>query len=193
MEEIIRKRINESIAIKESLLKDEDMLAKISALAADIAYCIKNSGKILVCGNGGSASDALHMVGEIVGRFQKERRPWAAISLNSDVATMTAIANDYDYNEIYARQVKALMNCNDIVLGISTSGNSQNIYNAIIQAKCLGGKTAALLGRDGGKIKKEVDYPIIVSSDVTARIQETHITIIHIICEILENKLVEDN
>ncbi len=140
----------------------------------------------MLCGNGGSAADALHFAGEIVGRFQKERNSWPAIALNSDVAVMTSIANDYGYENIFARQVEGCIHPGDVFIGISTSGNSENIYRAVVAAKRNGALTAALLGNDGGKIGREVEQPIVVPSTNTARIQESHITLIHIICEMVE-------
>lgn len=186
MIELIQQRLRESIAVKELVISNQELTEAIASLSCEIKTTLLNGGKLILCGNGGSASDALHMAGEIVGRFQKEREPWPAIVLNADTATMTAISNDYGYDNIYSRQVKGFMTDKDMLLGISTSGNSENIYQAIKEAGRIGGKTAALLGRDGGKIKECVDYPIVVPCSVTARIQECHITIIHILCELIE-------
>lgn len=190
--EIIKQRLLNSIEVKKQILNDDEMISMIIQLVNEISSVIMNGGKVLICGNGGSASDALHMAGELVGRFKKERKAWPAIALNGDVASMTAIANDYGYDYIFERSVDAYMTPNDLLLGISTSGNSENVYKAILRAKELGGKTAALLGKDGGKIKLVTDYPIVVESNVTARVQESHITIIHIMCEMIENTLVEE-
>jgi D-sedoheptulose 7-phosphate isomerase len=189
MHEIIQKRINESIEVKQSLLTNKTLLDNVSNLADAIAAAIKNGNKIVLCGNGGSASDALHFAGEIVGRFQRERNAWPAVVLNADVATLTAIANDYGYDEVYARQAEGHVNEGDIFIGISTSGNSENVYKAVDAAKRKGAKTAAFLGKDGGKIGKQVEYPLVVPCMTTARVQECHITLIHIICEIVEEKL----
>lgn len=189
--DIIRQRINDSIEAKTNLLADNATLEVVSQLADLITDCIKKGGKLVICGNGGSASDALHFAGEIVGRFVKERKAWPAVVLNADVATMTAIANDYGYDDIFARQAEGHVKPGDIFIGISTSGNSENVYRAAQKAKELGAKTAALLGKDGGKIAKVVDYPIVVHCKTTARVQECHINIIHILCEISEAKLSE--
>ena len=189
MKELIAKRIQESIKVKTELLGNELLLDTVYALADEIAKCIQSGHKIILCGNGGSASDALHFAGEIVGRFQKERDAWPAVVLNADVATMTAIANDYGYDEVFARQARGHCNKGDIFIGISTSGNSENVYKAIEVAKGKGAKTAALLGKNGGKIEKEVDLPLVIPCNVTARVQESHILLIHIICEIVEDKL----
>lgn len=189
MNEIIIQRIKDSISLKMKLLDNEELLSEISRLSYEITNSIRNGGKIVLCGNGGSASDALHFAGEIVGRFQKERKAWPAIVLNADVATMTAIANDYGYDDVFARQVDGYITSKDIFIGISTSGNSENVLRAVDVAYKKGAKTAALLGKDGGLIGKKVEHSIIIPCNITARIQECHIMIIHIICEIVENSL----
>ena len=191
MNELIKKRINDSIEVKKNILTNDELVEKVNDLSYEIAKAVKNGAKIVICGNGGSASDALHFAGEIVGRFQKERSAWPAVVLNADVATMTAIGNDYGYDEVFSRQAEAHVNSGDIFIGISTSGNSENVYRAVGAAKMKGAKTVAFLGKDGGKIGKQVDYPIIVPCMVTARVQECHIMLIHIICEIVENMLTE--
>lgn len=187
--EIVKQRIQDSIDVKTSLLSNVQLLNTVSALADEIVVCIKNGGKLVICGNGGSASDALHFAGEIVGRFVKERKAWPAVVLNADVATLTAIANDYGYDDVFARQAEGHLKPEDIFIGISTSGNSENVYRAVLKAQEIGAKTACLVGKDGGKIGKAVDYPIIVPCNTTARVQEAHINIIHILCEISEAKL----
>ncbi len=192
MYDLVKERIRESIKVKESLLQDRELLEDISRVADEIAACIRNGGKLILCGNGGSASDALHFAGEIVGRFQMERKAWPAVVLNADVATMTAIANDYSYDDMFARQTEAHANKGDILVGISTSGNSENVLRAVRAAKSKGAKTVALLGKDGGKIALEADYPLIVHYGVTARVQESHICIIHILCEISEKTLAHE-
>lgn len=189
MYNVIRERFQESIDTKKKILCDEKIQEKISKTADAMINSLRNGGKLIICGNGGSASDALHFAGEIVGRFQTERNPWPAIVLNSDVATMTAIANDYGYEDMFARQAQAHVKKGDVFIGISTSGNSENVLRAVNIAKKKEAVTAALLGKDGGKIGYAVDFPIIVPSSITARIQESHITIIHILCEITETAL----
>ena len=189
-DELIKSRLKESIVVKQQLLNNFECLQNISLLADHIRICLKNGGKLVLCGNGGSASDALHFAGEIVGRYQQERQAWPAVVLNADVATLTAVSNDYGYSEVFARQAEAHVNKNDVFIGISTSGNSENVLRAVKVANRRGAITSALLGRDGGKIAREVNYPIIISSDVTARVQETHICIIHILCELTETPLV---
>lgn len=186
---IIKQRITDSVTVKQNLLGNQDFMETVSRLADAIIECISSGGKLVICGNGGSASDALHFAGEIVGRFIKERKAWPAVVLNADMATLTAIANDYGYNDVFARQAEAHVKPVDIFIGISTSGNSENVYRAVLKSKEIGAKTACLAGKNGGKIAAAVDYPIVVPCNVTARVQECHINIIHILCEIAEEKL----
>lgn len=174
------------------LLGDEAFIDQVSALAGVMVESLRGGGKIVLCGNGGSASDALHFAGEMVGRFQMERDPWPAVVLNADVTTMTAVANDYGYDDVFARQAKGHLCKGDVFIGISTSGNSENILRAARAAEEKNAVTAALLGRDGGRINGSVHYPVIVPSAVTARIQECHIMIIHILCELVERELAKD-
>ena len=187
--ELIEKRICESIKTKQKILENRKLLDDIQKAADFIIESYDNDGKVLLCGNGGSASDALHIAGELLGRFQKERKAVPAIALNADVASMTAIANDYGYASIFARAVEGYMTCADVLFGISTSGNSENVYQAFLKAEEIGGRTIALLGKEGGKIKDLVDVAIVVPSNITARIQESHIMIGHFICELIEEKL----
>ncbi len=184
---LIEERIKESISTKEAVLQSPELLKLVEGAANEICFCLKNGGKVLLCGNGGSSSDASHIAGELVGRFQRERKALPAIALNGDIATMTAVANDYGYEKVFERGVEGLMTKQDVLIGISTSGNSENVYLAVVKAKEIGGKTIALLGKDGGKIKNEADISIIVPSDCTARIQESHIMIGHILCELAED------
>ena len=189
MNNIITERIRDSISVKSALLSNEVLLNTVEQLSDEIIKSIRKGNKVILCGNGGSASDASHFAGEIVGRFQKERNAWSAVVLNSDTATLTAIANDYGYDNAFARQVQGHCNPGDIFIGISTSGNSENVYRAAVMAKKQGAITAALLGKNGGKIGIQVDYPINIPCMTTARIQECHILLIHIICEIIEENL----
>jgi len=188
-EEIIKSDILASIEVKQKVVNSPEILKSIEKMAVEITDCIKTGGKLLICGNGGSASDALHIAGEIVGRFQQERKGYAAIALNSDVAIMTAVANDYGYDQVFARQVEALMDKDDILLGISTSGNSENIIRAVYKAHEIGGKAFALTGEDGGKLKEICDISFVAPSDVTAHIQEMHECAYHIICKLVEQNL----
>ena len=151
-----------------------------------ISDAIKSGKKVLLMGNGGSAADTQHIAGELVGRFKKERKAIPAISLSTDTSILTAIGNDYGFEKVFERQIEALGNKGDVVIGISTSGNSENIYRAMKLAKKMGLTTIGLLGNDGGKIKNLSDIALVVPSKNTPRIQETHITIGHIICEGVE-------
>ncbi len=189
--ELIKQRLYYSIVVKQEIIENNQLIENISILADQIVGCVDSGNKLVICGNGGSASDALHFAGEIVGRFIKERKAWPAVVLNADVATMTAIANDYSYDDRFARQAEGHIKSGDIFIGISTSGNSENVYRAMLKSKQLGAVTACLVGKDGGKIGREADCSIIVPSNVTARVQECHINIIHILCEISEAKLSE--
>lgn len=187
--ELIKQRFCDSINVKSAVIADDVLLNNVSRAAELIVCAFKSGGKLLVCGNGGSASDALHFAGELVGRFEKERSPWPVICLNSDVSTITSISNDYGYNEVFSRQVNAFASTQDVLIGISTSGNSKNVISAIVAAREKGIKTIGLLGKDGGCISNMVDISIVVPSGITARIQESHITIIHILCELIESSL----
>lgn len=187
--EMVIQRFKDSIAVKEQNIKDEALITNVAQIANELAHVIENGNKLIICGNGGSASDALHFAGEIVGRLQRERSAWSAVVLNADVATMTAIANDYGYDDVFARQAEGHCRPGDLFVGISTSGNSENVLRAVKVAKEKGAITAAFLGKDGGKIAKVVDWPVIVRCNTTARVQESHICIIHSICEIVEDML----
>lgn len=185
----IKKEIEASVEVKQKMLVDPVLLGQIEAAADCMAQTLRHGGKILVCGNGGSASDALHIAGEIVGRFQKERKAYAAIALNADMAVMTAVANDYAYEKVFARQVEGLMNKQDVLLGISTSGNSANVICAFEKAKQLGGKTILLSGKNGGALRDMADIALVMPSDVTAHIQEGHECVYHILCGLVEQAL----
>lgn len=184
--EIINKEILASVELKKLILKNDVIMDSINDTANAMIDSLKNEGKILLCGNGGSASDAIHIAGELLGRFQKERKAYAAIALNADIATMTALANDYGYEHIFSRQIEGLMKPRDLLIGISTSGNSVNVIKAFEQAKINGGKTILLSGKDGGKLKELADIGIVIPCNVTAHVQEAHICIYHILCELVE-------
>jgi D-sedoheptulose 7-phosphate isomerase len=147
---------------------------------------LKLGNKLLICGNGGSAADSQHFAAEVVGRFEKERKGFSAIALTTDTSALTAIGNDYGFDKVFSRQVEALGQKGDIMIGISTSGNSKNVIEAVKVAKGLGIFTVGLLGKDGGQLKDLVDKAFIVRSNNTARIQEIHITFIHAICRVLD-------
>ena len=187
MKSKISDYLKENINVKQSLI--ENQLEKIENIVKLMIETYKNDKKILIFGNGGSASDAQHFAGELVGRFKLNRKSLPAIALNTDTTVMTAISNDFGYDMIFERQIEALAQKGDLVIGISTSGNSENVVKAINTAKNMGIKTIVLTGKDGGKLSDKADVLIKVPSDNTPRIQETHITIIHIMCELLEIEL----
>jgi len=186
--DMLKKEIEASIAAKQSLLADEDMLRLIERVADICIESYRNGGKLLICGNGGSASDAQHMTGELVGRYQMERPGIPAIALDANTTILTALGNDYSYEEAYAKEVTAYGNAQDVLLTISTSGNSKNCVLAVQRAKEMGITTVALTGKSGGRLKDVCDYTINVDSDTTPRIQEAHILIIHMICAIIERE-----
>jgi D-sedoheptulose 7-phosphate isomerase len=182
--EIIRQ-LNEAIEIKQNLQKNTHTLIII---AEQIIKVFNDGNKLVVFGNGGSASDAQHIVAELIGRFQLERPPLPAIALNCNTSSLTAIANDYTYADIFVRQVQALVKQGDAVLGISTSGNSPNVLLGIAEAKKMGAITIAFTGQ-GGKLKDTADYTLSIPSSQPPRIQEAHITAGHIICYLVEEAL----
>ena len=155
----------------------------------EIISCLTNNKKIVVFGNGGSAADAQHMAAEFIGRYKLERKSLPAIALTTDTSILTAIGNDYSFSEIFSRQCEGIVNAKDIVIGISTSGKSENVRKGLVTAKNLDAITIGILGKDGGNIKEFCDVSIIVNESDTPRIQEAHRIIIHIICEMVEEKL----
>lgn len=189
MKEYIKNNIGESIEAKKKLLNDDRLLMVIEEVSRICIEAYEKGNKIMVCGNGGSASDAQHMAGELVGRYKLERAGIPALALNANTAVMTALGNDYDYDSIFAKQVVALGKKKDILFVISTSGNSGNTVLACEAAKKMGITTVALTGSSGGKLKELCDYIINVPSDNTPRIQEMHILVIHSICGLIEKEL----
>ena len=161
----------------------------ITAAGQSLAACLQRGGKVLLCGNGGSAADAQHIAAELVGRYLAERPGLSAIALTTDSSILTAVANDYGYEQVFARQVQALARSGDVFIGISTSGNSASVIAAAGAARAAGCSTIGLLGRDGGLLRGLVDQPIVVPSDVTAHIQECHIVIGHIWCALVDDVL----
>lgn len=185
--EIIRRTIQESIQVKESIVRT--MIPEIAQAAAWIVESYRNGGKLVLFGNGGSAGDAQHIAAELVGRFERERRALPAIALTTNTSTLTAIGNDYGYNKIFSRQVEAWVQPADVVIGISTSGNSPNVLEGIAAAKTKGAKTIGLTGEKGGKLASQTDLCLKVPSSNTARIQESHIMIGHLLCLLLEQQI----
>lgn len=187
MKKEISEILRESIQVKERIL--EDQIDTISQIARMVVESLKNGGKILLCGNGGSAADCQHIACELVGRFKMERSPLPAIALSTDTSILTSLANDYSYDRVFERQVRALARKNDLLIGISTSGASSNVVRAAQAAKELGLKAVAFTGRGGGELGKVADISFKVPSDETPRIQESHITAAHAICEVVEKEL----
>ena len=183
----IKNIIKESVKAKEGLLENES--ANIEKAARLIIDSLKGGGKLLAFGNGGSAADSQHMAAELVGRFGKERRALGAIALTTNTSVLTAIANDYGYGVTFSRQIEALAKPGDVALGISTSGNSKNVIDAVKVSKAMGLKTVGLTGNGGGRLKRECDVCIVVGSNQTPRIQESHLTICHILCQLIEEEL----
>ncbi|MGD9032779.1 MAG: D-sedoheptulose 7-phosphate isomerase [Desulfobacteraceae bacterium] len=184
MEKIIQKALRESIGVKEDFIKENT--TKITFFAEKIALALTSDRKLLLCGNGGSAADAQHIAAEFINRYELERPPLPAIALTTDTSILTSVGNDYSFNEIFSKQIKALGVEGDVLLGISTSGNSTNIIEAVKAAKSLGIFTVGLTGGEGGQLASLVDLSLVVKSKATARIQETHILVGHIICELVD-------
>jgi len=184
MEEIIKKILSDSQSVIQTFIKTHT--EQVITLSEKIASAFLKDRKLLICGNGGSAADSQHMAAEFVNRFQLERPPLPAMALTTDTSVITSIGNDYAFEDIFSKQVKALGVEGDVLLAISTSGNSQNIVSAVKVARKQGLYTAALLGKDGGKIRKLVDMPLVVACNVTARTQEAHILAEHMICHLVD-------
>ncbi len=168
---------------------EESLAEKISTTALMIGEALRDGRKLLLMGNGGSAADAQHFAAEIVGRFRMERRGLPAVALSTDTSILTAVGNDYGFDEVFRRQVEALAAEGDVVVGISTSGTSKNVFSALSLARQMGCRTIGLLGKDGGTIREIVDVELTVPSKDTPRVQEGHILMIHIICDLVEKRL----
>ena len=190
MRDKIKDILLESIQVKEELLRTS--IGKIIEITDIVIDCLKKNGKVILFGNGGSASDSQHIAAELVGRFKKDRTGLAAIALTTNTSILTALANDYGYEIVFAKQIEALGQKNDVAIGISTSGKAKNVVLGIKQAKKMGLKTIALTGTDGGELAKLTDVSLVVPSSVTARIQEAHITIGHIVCELVEQAICQE-
>ena len=161
----------------------------IEAAALRAAECIERGGKVMFCGNGGSAADAQHLAAELVGRLVRDRRALPGLALSTDSSALTCIGNDFGFDEVFARQVEALGRAGDVLVAISTSGNSANVLRAVAVARTIGVYVIGYLGRDGGRLGPIVDLPVIVASNETARIQEAHIFLGHVLCARIEQKL----
>lgn len=187
MKDLIRAQLEESARVKSVSARDfTDVIADAAQL---LIACYQRGGKLIAAGNGGSAADAQHIAAELVGRFKKERRALPALALTANTSILTALGNDYGYDVIFSRQVEAYGAKGDVLLAISTSGNSPNIIAAVTRAKTMGIRTIAFTGRGGGALKGLTECAIVVPSQDTQRIQEAHITIGHILCDIVEQEL----
>ncbi|MDE2078367.1 MAG: D-sedoheptulose 7-phosphate isomerase [Burkholderiales bacterium] len=186
MSDLFQKNVSDQIAVLQKLQTLTEVVNQAGQLAVE---ALQSGGKLMFCGNGGSAADSQHLAAELTGRFIKDRRPLAAVALSTDTSALTCIGNDYSFDEIFARQVKGLARAGDLLIGISTSGNSRNVIRAVEEARAAGVKVVGFLGRDGGKLREMCDVAIVVPSDVTARIQESHILIGHTLCGLIEQKM----
>tara|TARA_B100001059_G_scaffold144631_1_gene144511 strand:+ start:205 stop:777 length:573 start_codon:yes stop_codon:yes gene_type:complete len=186
MNKIIKSNLEEHTEVLNQLNSVEASIEKVGKL---LVRTLKKNKTIFWCGNGGSASDSQHLTGELIGRFKGDRKPLKSISLNADSAVMTCIVNDYGYEYIFSRQIEALGGKGDVLIGISTSGNSDNVNNAFKAAKKKGLHTVGFLGKGGGKALSLVHHSILIPSQSTARVQEMHITVGHILCELIEEGL----
>ncbi len=189
MEKIIEEHLRKNIKLKTEILNDLSLLTIIKEMSLAIIKSYQNKKKLILFGNGGSAADAQHIAAELVNRFELERMALPAIALTTDTSVLTSIANDYDYSKIFARQVEALTEEGDVVIGISTSGASLNVIKGMQAAKEKGAKTIGLTGKNGGELAKIADLVLKVPSNDTPKIQEAHITILHIICYLIEKEL----
>lgn len=189
MKQQIIRAFEASINTKKSILQDEVLIQKIEMLTQKIIECYKNKGKVLWCGNGGSAADAQHLAAELSGRYYYDRPPLYSEALHVNTSYITAVANDYSYDEIFSRLVKAMIQPGDVLIGLSTSGNSKNVINALIEANKLGAYTVGFTGESGGKMKDYVQLLINVPNKDTPRIQESHMMIGHTVCQLVEEHL----
>ncbi len=184
MKKIIEKILEDSLKVKEAFIREN--IPNLILLAEKVALAFTADRKLLLCGNGGSAADAQHLAAEFVNRFTLERPPLPAMALTTDTSVITSIGNDYSFDEVFSKQIKALGTEGDILLAITTSGNSENLLSAVRDAKRQGIYTAGLLGRDGGKLADMVDMALLVRADDVARIQESHILAGHILCHLVD-------
>jgi D-sedoheptulose 7-phosphate isomerase len=188
--QLISERLKDSIAVKRAILEDSQLIEIVEAVAELCACTIRRNGKIIMFGNGGSAADAQHLAAELVGRYMRERRALAGVAL-TNTSCLTAIGNDYSYDEVFSRQIEAIGTKGDVAIGISTSGNSKNVVRALRTAKAIGMATVGMTGSSGGQVKHEADYCVCVPSAQTPRIQEAHIVLGHILCELVEADVVD--
>ncbi len=186
MRELVKATLEEHTQVVKKMVALESEIVSAGKLCAN---ALAQGQSIYLCGNGGSAADAQHIAAELIGRFVSDRRSLPAIALTTDTSVLTAIGNDYGYDEVFSRQVEGLCRKGDVLIAISTSGNSTNVLRAVDAAHAVGSSVIGLLGKSGGVLKRRCDVPLIVPSDVTARIQEMHIVIGHLICALVEKHL----
>lgn len=186
---LIIKRLKESGDMKNKIAEDPELMSVIIKIAEIIIEAYRNGKKVILFGNGGSAADAQHITAELVGKYYLDRDPLPAVALTTNTSSLTAIGNDYSFDIVFTRQLKALGQKGDVVIGISTSGNSENVVQAFKVAREMGLITVGFTGKSGGKLRSVADHCLCIPSDDTPRIQEGHITIGHIICEIVEREL----
>ena len=186
---IVEISIRESLAVKQALLDDQKLLSRIARVGRACVTALRKGHRILLFGNGGSAADAQHIAAELVGRFRRERPGQPALALTTNASTLTAIGNDYSFEDVFARQVEAFGNKGDVAIGISTSGNAANVLGGIAMARARGLLTVGMTGKSGGKLGKQVQYCLGVPAEATARVQEAHILIGHVLCEIIDREL----
>lgn len=189
MRDKIKDILLESIQVKEEMMRSS--INQIIEIVNILISCLKKGGKIILFGNGGSASDSQHIAAELVGRFTKDRTGLPAIALTTNTSVLTSLSNDYSFEVVFAKQIEALGKEEDVAVGISTSGKAKNVNAGIRQAKKMGIKTIVLTGTSGAELAKTADVSLIVPSNITARIQEAHITVGHIICQLIEEKMFE--
>jgi D-sedoheptulose 7-phosphate isomerase len=189
LERLIAGRIEANVAVGSALLHDRTFLAAVAKTGRIMAQALQSGNKVLFFGNGGSAADAQHLAAELTGRFMKERPALAALALTTNSSSVTALGNDYGFETIFARQIEGLARRGDVAVGISTSGNSPNVLQAIAAAHSRKLITVGMTGAKGGKLASAVDYCIRIPSDSTPRIQEAHILVGHVLCEIIEQEL----
>jgi len=192
MKNYIKEQIKKSYETKQDIYKNDDLLNKIEAVSKLCVELYKGPNKTILAGNGGSAADAQHIAAEMVGRYAFDRPSLPSLALTTDTSAITAIGNDYGYDQVFSRQLEGMGQKGDIFIGISTSGNSVNIIKAFQIAQKKGITTVALVGRDGGEMAKLADIALVVPSDSTPRIQESHILIGHILCDIIEKEIFAD-
>ena len=188
MESVLTKAVEDACRTLKALAGEE---AAFQAIAQAAVASLRAGGKILACGNGGSAADAMHLTEELVGRYRGNRRSLAGVSLTADPTALTCIGNDFGFENVFSRQVEGLANANDLLICFSSSGNSPNILRAIDAAKAKGAKTVALLGKGGGKARGKADWEIIIANSDSGRVQEAHTVILHALLEVIEHEMIK--